>query len=100
MGIEKTTCFTSFLDLHSSRIRVYGVSINEAEDGLSDFQGSKEAAHTGTELVHFLWQATPYPESGRPLELVKWQDVVKTEELVFSFLKELDSEAINRLVRK
>ena len=37
--------------------------------------------------------------SGRT-ESVKWQDVIGTEELICSFLKELDSEAITNLVAK
>ena len=34
------------------------------------------------------------------MELLKWLDVVRTEELVYSFLKELDSDAIKKLAVK
>jgi len=42
----------------------------------------------------------PRRYSHSPLELVKWPDVEGTAELLFLFLKELDSKAIEDLIRK
>jgi len=42
----------------------------------------------------------PRRYSHSPVELVKWPDVEKTAELIYLFLKELDSAAIDDLIRK
>jgi putative aminopeptidase FrvX len=42
----------------------------------------------------------PRRYSHSPLELVKWRDVVRTEELLYCFLKELHQAAIEDLVKK
>jgi putative aminopeptidase FrvX len=42
----------------------------------------------------------PRRYSHSPLELVKWPDVEKTAELLFLFLKDLSSAAIEDLIRK
>jgi endoglucanase len=42
----------------------------------------------------------PRRYSHSPVELVKWSDVEKTAELVFLFLKDLSSAAIDDLIRK
>jgi endoglucanase len=42
----------------------------------------------------------PRRYSHSPVELVKWSDVEKTAELLFLFLKGLDSAAITDLIRK
>ncbi|OGP91193.1 MAG: hypothetical protein A2156_02715 [Deltaproteobacteria bacterium RBG_16_48_10] len=42
----------------------------------------------------------PRRYSHSPVELVKWRDVVRTEELVYYFLKELDSNVIDDLIHK
>lgn len=42
----------------------------------------------------------PRRYSHSPLELVKWSDVERTRELIYHFLKELNSAAIDDLIRK
>jgi putative aminopeptidase FrvX len=42
----------------------------------------------------------PRRYSHSPLELVKWPDVEKTAQLLYFFLKELDSKAIEELMIK